>query len=672
MHTLDHMLRAGSVAVIGASERPGSVGEQTLRQLQGGGFTGTIHPVNPGYETVLGLPCHPSIHDVGGPVDLAVLAVANARLEEETEKAIAAGAGALAIFASCHGEAADGSPLRDRIATLANEAGVPICGGNGMGFLNIEDGVRICGFHQPYDLEPGGVTFLSHSGSLFSAMLHNRRGLRFNLVVSTGLELNTRMSDYMDWALARESTTVLTLFLETIRDPEGFRKALGVAQDRGVPVVSLKVGSSQRGREAVATHSEAIAGDDAVYEALFDAHGVHRVTTMDELVDTAELFAAGRRPHRGGLGAVHDSGGERALLIDNAERVGVPLPSLGPETVATLTDLLDPGLEAQNPVDAWGTGRDAKEVFSECLAALARDPAIGVVAFSVDLTAEENPDDGYGSAVLDAAKTTDKPFAVLANIATTVDPAQADVIRAGGIPVLQGTETGLRAIGHLLDRAERLEWPAQQERLSPPWPGPTGDHALLGHYGIPTPRTIGAIDVDEVLEAARIIGYPVVLKTTAAAHKTEVGGVVVGIEGAEHLAVAYEDMSRRLGPEVAVSQQIPAGVEIALGMVDDPQFGPVVLVSAGGTLIEMLRDRVALLPPVDRFRATRAIERLAVVKLLSGYRGSAPADVSALAEVVARFSELVADTAGIFASVDLNPVIVGPDSAVAVDFLFQT
>jgi hypothetical protein len=162
------------------------------------------------------------------------------------------------------------------------------------------------------------------------------------------------------------------------------------------------------------------------------------------------------------------------------------------------------------------------------------------------------------------------------------------------------------------------------------------------------------------------------LKTTGATHKTDVGGVLIGIETPEQLTRAHEEMSLRLGSEVTVSQQIPPGVEIALGMVHDPQFGPVVLVSAGGTLIETLRDRVALLPPVDPFRAKRAIERLVVAELLSGHRGSAPSDVASLAEVVARFSELVADTAGVFTSIDLNPVIVGPDSAVAVDYLFQT
>ena len=265
MMSLDPMLRARSVAVIGASERPGSVGDHTIRQLISGGFEGAVHAVNPRYETVHGISAVPSLEDVGSSVDLAVLAVANGRLEAEMEKVLGTGARSVAIFASCHGEAAGGGSLRDRLRDLADQGGVPICGGNGMGFLNVEERIRVCGFYQPEDLRPGGVTFLSHSGSLFSAMLHNQRGIRFNLVVSTGLEINTTMDAYMRWALERESTRVLALFLETIRDPDGFRRALARADESDVPVVALKVGSTSKGQEAVATHSEGIAGDDAVY-----------------------------------------------------------------------------------------------------------------------------------------------------------------------------------------------------------------------------------------------------------------------------------------------------------------------------------------------------------------------------------------------------------------------
>lgn len=679
MTPLDPMLRARSVAVVGASETAGSVGDQTVRQLMSGGFIGDLYPVNPRYSTVHGLEAYPSLEEIGTAVDLAVLAVANGRLEAEMEKAVGIGARSVAIFASCHGEAGDGTPLRDRLRTLADNAGIPICGGNGMGFLNVEDGIRVCGFFQPEGLIPGGVSFLSHSGSLFSAMLHNQRGIRFNVVVSTGLEINTTMGDYMTWALGLESTRVVALFLETIRDPSGFRRALSLANESDVPVVAIKVGASNKAREAVATHSEGIAGDDAVYEALFDAHGVHRVWTMDEMADTVELFAAGRRATAGGLGAVHDSGGERALLIDTAHRVGVPLPELEEATTKRVVGVLDPGLEPANPIDAWGTGRDAEQVFVECLEALTDDPAIGAVAFCVDLTAEEKPDYAYSEAAFTASAKTEKPLAVIANLSSTVDPVQAGRLREGGVPVLEGTETGLRALGHLLDHWRNRPAVASAARLTAPLDpaagleGDAGALRLLAAYGIPVPAFEVVDGESGLLDATGRIGYPLVLKTTGPiGHKTEVQGVVVGIEHETALIDAYRDLSARLGPKVMVAEQVPAGVEIGLGMVVDEQFGPVVVVSAGGRLIELLEDRVALLPPIDGPAAYRALDRLRIRPLLDGFRGGPSADVERLVEVVLRFSELAVDAPGTIAAIDVNPLIAGPENTIAVDALMTS
>ncbi len=678
MMSLDPMLRPRSVAIVGASERPGSVGDQTTRQLLSGGFGGEVFVVNPRYPAVHGIESRPSLDEVDSPVDLVVLAVANAQLETEMEKAVTIGARSVAIFASCHGEARSGGPLRDRLRSLAAEGSIPICGGNGMGFLNIEHRVRVCGFYQPPELRPGGVTFLSHSGSLFSAMLHSRRGIRFNLVVSTGLEINTTMDEYARWALELESTRVLALFLETIRDPAGFRKALVEAERRDIPVVALKVGASTKARDAVATHSEGLAGDDAVYEALFDAHGVHRVWSMDEMADTVELLGGGRRATSTGLGAVHDSGGERALLIDTAERVGVDLPVVGAPTARRLETLLDPGLEPANPVDAWGTGRDAESVFAGSLLALADDPVIGAVVFCVDLTAEEEPDDAYSNAAFTVASGTSKPVAVLANVASTVDLYQAGRLRDGGIPVLEGTETGLRAIGHLFDHHRRSVQPTPGSRLSrrhlgfeTELEGEERALRLLAEYGISVPSMRRVADAGELADAARDIGYPVVLKTTGSAHKTEVGGVMTGLSDETALVDAYRDIASRLGPEVLVVEQIGPGVEIGLGMFTDEQFGPVVLISAGGTLIELADDRVAVLAPIDRAGARRALDRLRLRPILDGARGAPSVDLDALTDVIARFTELASDAAGIIDAMDVNPVIAGPGGAVAVDALMK-
>ncbi len=398
------------------------------------------------------------------------------------------------------------------------------------------------------------------------------------------------------------------------------------------------------------------------------------------MADTVELFASGRRASAAGMGAVHDSGGERALLIDTADRVGVALPELGDVATSRLAKVLDPGLEPANPVDAWGTGREAEDVFVECLSAVSDDPSIGAVVFCVDLTAEEKPDYAYSDAAFTVSRQTDKPLAVLSNLATTVDPVQAGRLREGGVPVLEGTETGLRAIRHLLDRHARSSRPGPDPsaRLTAPALPPSeveGEASalrVLAAYGIAVPEHAPAGDESELLEAVGRIGYPVVLKTAAPIdHKTEVTGVVLGITAEESLLTAYRELATRLGPHVLAQEQVAGVVEIALGMIDDPQFGPVVLISAGGRLVELMADRVAVLPPIDRVGAIDALDRLRVRSLFDGVRGGEPVDLEALAELIVRFSELAADAGGQIRAIDVNPVIVGPEGAVAVDALFK-
>jgi acetate---CoA ligase (ADP-forming) len=673
---LDVLLKPKSVAVVGASERPGSVGDQTYRQLIRGGFEGAVYVVNPGYETIHGAVSYGSVSDIPHPAELTVLAVANHLLESQLELAVESGTKAVTIFASCHGDARDGTPLRDRLRVIADKAGIPICGGNGMGFLNVEDNVRVCGFYQPA-LKAGGVAFISHSGSLFSAMLHNQRGIGFNLVVSSGLEINTTMDRYIDWALDRESTKVIALFLETVRNPEGFNASLERADKMGIPVVALKVGSSSRGRAAVATHSDALAGEETTYQALFDHYGVHGVKTPDELLDTIEIFASGRRAAASGLGAVHDSGGERALLIDTADRLGLWLPDLSPSTVSRLEAVLDPGLEPANPVDAWGTGQDAKDVFTETLLAVSDDDSIGVVAFCVDLTPEERPDDAYSHAAEQAAAATTKPVVVIANLASAVDPIQADSLRSSGIPVLEGIETGLSAVGHLLRDFERRADRISYRRLSTPSAVPEGiltepvSLGLLSDYGIEVPASALASTVDSASLAARQIGYPVVVKTANSAHKSDIEGVALNVMDEAGLRAVVTDLQNRLGSAVVVAKQVARGVEVSLGMYRDPQFGPIVLIGAGGVLVEYLDDQIAILPPVTATAARRAIDRLRIRPIFDGVRGVPPSDIESLASTVARFSELVVDHVGAIASIDVNPLIVGPKAAVAVDVLIE-
>ena len=325
---LERMLEARSVAVVGASVKEGSLGRQMMLELLRGGFDGAIYPVNPGYDDVLGHRCYPSIADVPGSVDLAILGVANHRIEQALGDAVAAGARSAVTFSSLY-EAEPPRPgmppLTERVATIARDAGIAMCGGNGMGFLSLDADLRATGFATPDHIRRGPVALVSHSGSAFAALAFNDRGIGFNVIVSSGQELVTDVADYMSYALAKASTHVIALLIETIRRPDAFRAALASAADADVPVIALKVGRTERSKSMVTAHSGALAGEDGAYEALFEAYGVVRVATLDEMADAMELFSSPRRVTTGGgIASIHDSGGERVLFVDVAADLGVP------------------------------------------------------------------------------------------------------------------------------------------------------------------------------------------------------------------------------------------------------------------------------------------------------------------------------------------------------------
>jgi acyl-CoA synthetase (NDP forming) len=684
---IERMLEARSVAVIGASVREGSVGNQSVVELVEGGFGGRIVPVNPKYDEILGLPCAASVAEIGEPVDLVILALSNALLEDQLRQAAEAGAGSAVIFASGYEEPRDGvPPLTERLASIAREAGMAVCGGNCMGFANLERRVRALGFYEPKDAPVGGITFLSHSGSAFSAMIHNDRGLGLNLAVSAGQEFVTTVADYLRYALGLQSTKAVGLFIETVRDPEGFRSALALAEERYVPVVALKVGREERTRELVAAHSGALAGEDGAYEALFDAYGVSRVESLDEMADTLALFAAGRRAGPGALASVHDSGGERALLVDAAASVGVPLAEISDETSERMKALLDPGLPPVNPLDFWGTGRDAHEIVAGCVRALLDDPAVAALAFSVDLTSEDYPEMGYIAMAKETFPETAKPFAMLSNFSSGIDRGDAKLLEGDGIAVLEGTLTGLAAFRHLFAYRDfrardpiRDPSPVSDEvrgrwvsRLSSGMPFDELEGlVLLADYGVPVVQSERAATLEDAIAAAERLGFPVAVKTAVPGvqHKSDVGGVRLGVDDSPSLEDAYEELARRLGPEVTVSKQAPPGVEVALGIVRDQQFGPLVLVGAGGVLVEVLRDRRLAMPPLDKSRARALVDRLEIRPLLNGVRGQPAADVPALARAVVALSWLAHDLGEHLEALDANPVICSSSGCVAVDAL---
>jgi acetate---CoA ligase (ADP-forming) len=693
------MLEARSIALVGASPRPGTFGQRMVEEVARSPSRPEVHLVNPRYTEIAGRRCVATLDDLDGPVDLVLLAVPDAALEPQLTLAARRGDRSAVIFGNAHEDPGppDGTsvrPLRKRLATIATSAGMQLCGAGCMGFVNVTRGLRAIGYTEPAPLPVGPVALVTQSGSVFSAMLRVRRAIGYTLAVSSGQELVTTAASYLDYALGLPETRVLALVLEAIREPARLRQVLARAAERGLPVVLLAAGRSASGRMMVAAHSGALAADDGGWEALARAYGVHRVSDLAELTDTLELFAIGRRAARArpgvaaGLASVHDSGLERAHVADLAEDVGVPFAAISEATTARLAEILDPGLIPANPLDVWGTGADTQALFARSLTALADDPSVAAVALAVDLIRELDGDESYPLAVLDAAAQTTKPVVVLGNLASAVDPDLAVRLRQHGIPVLEGLRTGLLALRHLLDHARPVPaaTAAPAPDATPARPGRrdrgaallaagvTGGAALLellGEYGIATAAAREAGDAAGALAAAEAIGYPAVLKTAdpAVTHKSDVRGVLLGLTGPEELARAYADLSARLGPRVLVGRSVPAGPELAVGIARDPDLGPLIVVGAGGVLVELLADRAVALPPVDEQTARQMIAGLRVARLLAGVRGAPPADLDAVVRAVTGLSELACELGDELEALDVNPLICGPDGAIAVDAL---
>ena len=684
-HRLQPLLAPGSIAFLGASTRPDTPGHTMVRAAALDGYQGRLYAINPKYDDVEGVPCFPDLDSLPETVEHVVLGLGNEHLEAGLLRAIRHGAKAATIFASCDPTGATDDPLAGRLAAIAREAGISICGGNCMGFLNPSIGLRVSGFAAKMPIHAGGAAFITQSGSAFSALAYNDQRLRYAICVSSGRELTTSVADYVDWSLDQPATRVVGLFLETARQPDAFVEALRKADRLGVPVVVLKVGRTALSAGFAASHSGAIAGDDAAYEALFSKWGVISVDTLDQLSATMLLFSTCKAAPAGGLASIHDSGGEREMVVDLASAAGVPFAAISDETMERLRPHLDSGLQPANPLDVWGSGRNFETHVEAALDALLADPATAAGALFQDARDGSYVAEGFARAVIRSSHKVDKPVVIVSNYASVNHRALALATTEAGVPVIDGTQEGLNAIANLFafrDRARAAPSPrfAVAEGVRQRWRDRLGRATplseaegltLLSDYGIRVPRSVAVTSLDQAIRGARAIGFPLALKTAQPGiqHKSDSRGVVLDLADETALATAYEDMASRLGPRCLLMEMAPRGVEIALGLVHDRQFGPYLVVASGGIWIELLKDRCVGMPPLNLDEAAAMIRKLRVDPLLDGRRGMAACDRKALYETLCRFSWLAVDLGDLVGEMDVNPLIVSPGGCFAVDAL---
>lgn len=675
------------MAVIGASERANSFGLRLAQSVLSAGYDGRIDFVNPKQDKVLGQQCHRSIGELSEAPDLAILGVGAANLEAALLAAIDRGARGAVIFDGCRGEAASGGPLLQRLRDIAREARIPVCGGAGMGFINVPSRC-IASFYPAQHLKPGGITLVAHSGSVFTVLAMNDPRYRFDLLVSPGQEIGATADEYIDYAINRPTTKVIALFLETARNPQGFLGSLRRAQVAGIPVVICKVGRCEESARMARSHTGALAGSHVAFAAAVEECGAILVDDIDQLVNVAQLCAGGRLPGPGGVGLVTDSGGLRELVTDCAAETGAPLARLTPATVEALRAALPASLEPSNPLDCAAELTDEfAKVFERGLAAMAAAPEVSMIGFEADLRDDYVYLEELRHIASGLSHLTSKPCFFYSSFTRANNRALGDLLADRGVPCFNGASEMLVTVKKVQEWADR-----RRETPRPPVQASVGgdkasrwrtalqsgmaldEHAsldLLSAFGVRTIRSEIAESWDALVLAAARIGYPLALKTAERGidHKSDLAGVLLGLTDQDALKRAYVDLHDRLGPRVIVQAMAGKGVELAMGCVRDPDFGPLVMVSAGGTLIELFSDRQFALAPIDERQALRMIDRLAIARVLDGVRGAPTKDKHSAARALAAFSTMCASLGGTIAEADVNPLVVTETEAVAVDAL---
>lgn len=681
-HRLSPLLAPRSIALVGGSPRHGSVGELMVRTLLKGGYGGDVTIVNPKYNSVSGLTSVASLSDLPVPPDLAVLSVSSERMESVMREAISAGARSAVIFDFCQLEGETEPKLVDRLKAMAVEAAFPVCGGNGMGFFNF-DANTFVSFQVPSFTEPGHIAAICHSGSVFAMLADSAGRYGFNLLTAQGQEISGTAADYMDFALEQPTTRVIALFLEAVRDPARFVAALEKARACGIPVVVTKVGRTEASARLAVTHSGALAGNDTAFEAICDRYGVLRTDDLDSLMAACQILSLDKKIGTGKLAALLDSGGLRELMIDLAEETGVEFAELTPPTVESLRKRLYFGLEAVNPLDAAGLyNEDLGEVIGSCLDILSGDPNVGIVAHEYFSTDSTEGVAGIAEAARRMGAGSRKPYVLTYSLGSANNLVFATRMRQAGVPVINGIGpllAGLKCAFRYRDHADRKagSLPELDAARLTEWSkviacsdglGEAQALHLLSDCGIDVARSIICDGVGEAVRAASELNYPVAVKTAAPGivHKSDVGGVHLNIMNEEQVRRACDAMLH-LGGAVCVAEMVPKGVELAFGALNDPQFGPIVMVGAGGTLVEIMEDRAFALAPVTSAEAKDMIGKLRIAKVLAGARGAAAVDIDRLSEMLSRFSVACHQLCHVLSEIDVNPIIATPGRIVAVD-----
>lgn len=681
---LDKLVKPGSIAIVGASDRP-SLGRIIVESLGRIGFSGAIYPVNPKYPTVMNLACYPSLADLPQAPDLVAFCVASSRVEEQLELAMARGAKAGVIYDGGFAEMGEeGARLQARITALARQGGLALCGPNCMGILNPQS--RATTYKQTVQSTEGlagNVGLVSQSGSICIAMLSDLRRFGFSLVVSAGNEATVSTAAYMEWLIEDPHTKVIATFTESVREPERYVAALDRAADAGKPVVVLKVGHNERTQRAIATHTGGLAGQSRVFSELLRAHRAIEVRDLDEMTEVLAVVQGERWPKGPRVSVLTGSGGLAELILDNATAAGLELPPLtGPER-ADAERVIGHITGDGNPFDAWGNGNYAANL-RHAMSLLNASEQIDAVAYCNDVSNELHLGEPVRvlenvKLLAEGARGTAKPYYLMSTRHGVMNQKQIAALREEGLVMIGGTRQGLGAIDRV-GRYTRGLPPVRASQAS----GDAGLGAVLSARagrrvvnerdakrilkaaGIPVTREQRVTTSSEAAEAAKKIGYPVVLKAVSddIPHKTEHGLVAVGLADEAALTAAATRMLAKIASleptpadaALLVQEFVPGGIEVFAGISRDPDFGLSIAFGLGGVDIEVMRDFAIRMLPLREGDAETMIAETRGAALLEASRGRPPADVASLAACLYALADFAHRNRDRIEEIDLNPI----------------
>ena len=700
--SLEKVFNPRSVAVIGASEVPGKASERRTRSLLEGGYKGDVYLINPKRSELFGRKAYPNITEIDNEVDVVMIVVAPRFLVQSVADSVKMGAKGIIIITAGLGETGEeGKKIEAEILDEAAKTGAFVIGPNCSGMFSASGDMNVLGVPR---ISKGSISVLAQSGNVIDSLTHyaRMRGVGFSKIVSVGNAIGVKFHEYIEYLKDDSDTKVIMAYLEGIKDGNSLVKVVRETIKQK-PVVALKVGRSGAGARAAASHTGSLAGDDVIVDAAFKQAGIVRVSNVDELFDMAEVLSTCPLPKGNRVAILSEGGGDNSIAADNAETYGMEVPVLSQDTQGKMKPFLLQGMPASNPIDYGGTAEENPHMITECVKVCMEDDQVDgiyitgffggfkdIIAPHVAELEEQTSRD-----LIDLVKKHKKPLFVHTSFARGAIKS-LDILKSAGIPVMESSDRSTHCLSALMKFAmnqkkiSQMHIPggepkarsaiksifkkAQDEKRSNLLE--TESRVLLKEYGIPLPEAELVCDGEKAIEVARRLSCSLAMKVVCPdiIHKSDAGGIRLDLKNEKDMEKAFEEIienackvttkDRILG--TLVSPMAARGQECIIGMIRDPQFGPVVMFGLGGIFVEVLKDVSFRVAPLAEEDIDQMIMDIKGYKVLTGIRGEEPRDIDAIKDILAKVSEIAIDNPEIN-EIDLNPVIVHEKGASIVD-----